>query len=253
MNAMTNRSGRLALVLLLLVCVGATQLFAQQEMSKDEWSKEMTDVKARVADLQARLDALTGEMTSLQAQSMKADADLMACEDALYAMLGVTRAEVAAYDRELTDMEARVAELQRMSDAELLNHRDEILRLDARLAEMSKSKIALIPRYGNRVASLQEKVGALMKSLQREKTYTVGTWSRDRDCLWNIAKKPDIYANAWMWPKIWQGNRDMIKDPDVIKPSWVLKIPEGTTLSAEEKSAANRYYRKRASAPDMGN
>ena len=46
--------------------------------------------------------------------------------------------------------------------------------------------------------------------------YTVGTWAKNRDCLWNIFKKKDIYDNAWLWPKIWQVNRDEIKDPDVI-------------------------------------
>jgi nucleoid-associated protein YgaU len=252
MKTMTHVTARLVLLLLVLVTFTAVQAFAQQEMTKDEWSKQMTEYKAKVADLQAKLTALGADMATLQGQGTKLDADIAACEDALYAMLGVTRADVAAFDKELTDMEARVAELQRMSDAELLNYRAEIERMNARLAEMAQSKIALIPRYGNRVASLQEKVTALLKSLSHEKTYTVGTWSRDRDCLWNIAKKKDIYANAWMWPKIWQGNRDMIKDPDVIKPKWVLKIPEGTTLSKEEKSAANKYYRKRAAAPDAG-
>ncbi|MBI3764989.1 MAG: LysM peptidoglycan-binding domain-containing protein [Ignavibacteriales bacterium] len=192
---------------------------------------------------------LKGDVTGLQGQSDKLDADIRACEDALYAMLGVSRADIEAFDKELSSMENRVAELQRMSDAELMTHKDEIIRIDSRLKEMAKSKIAMIPRYGDRVNSLQAKVDALMKSLQKEKTYTVGTWSRDRDCLWNIAKKKDIYANAWMWPKIWQGNRDKIKDPDVIKPNWVLKIPEGNELSKDEKSAARRYYHKKASAP----
>ena len=57
------------------------------------------------------------------------------------------------------------------------------------------------------------------------KVYTVGTWAKDRDCLWNISKKPDIYDNAWLWPRIWQGNRDQIKDPDVIHQGQKLKIP----------------------------
>jgi len=251
MKTATYRFSGLLLVLL-MICIGGQQVFAQEEMSKDEWQKQMTDYTARVTDLQTKVAALDAEIAALNSQSTKADADLRACEDALYAMLGVTRADVEAFEKELNDMEARVAELQRMSDAELLNHRDEIERMNARLTEMAASKIAMIPRYGSRVASLQEKVASLMKSLSREKTYTVGTWSQDRDCLWNIAKKKDIYANAWMWPKIWQGNRDKIKDPDLIKPSWVLKIPEGSELSKEEKSAANRYYRSKASSPDGG-
>jgi hypothetical protein len=238
-------------MLFLFVAITAAvpaMVYAQEEMTKDQWQAEMTRLTARKTELTAQSAKLDGDITSMKAQNDKAVADIRACEDALYAMLGVTRADVEAYDKELGAMESRVAELQRMSDAELLNHRDEIIAMDAKLADMAKSKIALIPRYGNRISALQAKVGALMKSLQREKTYTVGTWSQDRDCLWNIAKKPDMYNNAWLWPKIWQGNRDLIKNPDVIQPKWTLKIPEGTELSKEEKSAANTYYRSKVAA-----
>lgn len=234
------------LVLTLAFMVG--DLAMAQEMSKEQWQNEMTRLTGRKTELSAQMEKLGTDIAAINAKVEKASADVRACEDALYAMLGVTRAEVEAFDKELATMEARVAELQRMSDAELLNHRDEIEKMNARLVEMAGSKIAMIPRYGNRVSSLQAKIDALMKSLQREKTYTVGTWSRDRDCLWNIAKKKDIYDNAWLWPKIWQGNRDVIRDPDIIQPKWVLKIPEGMELSGEEKSAANRYYRSKAAA-----
>jgi nucleoid-associated protein YgaU len=237
--------------MLILLAAFCTVPLLAQEMTNDQWQAEMNRLNARKAELTTQMTKLDANIASMKTQADKAAADLTACEDALYAMLGVTRADVEAFDRDLGTMESRVAELQRMSDAELLTHRDEIVAMDAKLAEMAKSKIALIPRYGNRITALQAKVAALMKSLQREKTYTVGTWSRDRDCLWNIAKKPDMYNNAWLWPKIWQGNRDMIRDPDVIQPQWILKIPEGNELTKDEQSAANRYYRSKAAAePD---
>ena len=241
----------LSIMLLVVVAllVNISPLAAQEKMTKDEWQAQMTSYKAKQADLQAQVTKLNADIEGLKAQSTKLDGDLVACEDAMYAMLGVTRVDVEAFDKELAQMENRVAELQRMSDAELVNYKDELAKLDSRIKEMAQSKICLIPRYGDRMKALQDKIAALMNSIQKEKTYTVGTWSKDRDCLWNIAKKKDIYANAWMWPKIWQGNRDMIKDPDVIKPKWVLKIPEGKELSKEEKSAANRYYRNKATAP----
>ena len=235
---------------ILATMIFAGSLLAQEKMSKDEWQAQMTSNTTRRVQLRSQVTALDSVNAGLRAQSSKLDGDLLSCEDALYALLGVTRAEFDAFDKELSDMEKRTDELQRMSDAELLTHRDEIERMNARLTEMAGSKIALIPRYGDRIRSLQAKMAGLMKSINKEKSYTVGTWAKDRDCLWNIAKKPDIYANAWMWPKIWQSNRDMIKDPDRIKPKWVLKIPEGKELSREEKSAANRYYRKKASAPE---
>jgi hypothetical protein len=82
--------------------------------------------------------------------------------------------------------------------------------------------------------------------------YTVGTWAKDRDCLWNIAKKPTIYDNAFLWPKIWQGNRDQITNPDVIHPGQKLKIPAKADLTADEKSAVRGYYqRKQAAMNDM--
>ncbi|MBI5476060.1 MAG: LysM peptidoglycan-binding domain-containing protein [Ignavibacteriales bacterium] len=228
--------------------VTVAPLIAQDEMTKEQWQEQMKSLKEKQTALQADLTKLNGEIDGMKTQSTKLDADVLACEDALYALLGVTRADVEAFDKELTQMENRVAELQRMSDAELVNYKDELAKLDARIKEMAASKISLIPRYGDRVKALQDKITGLLNSIQKEKTYTVGTWGRDRDCLWNIAKKKDIYANAWMWPKIWQGNRDMIKDPDVIKPKWVLKIPDGKELSKEEKSAANRYYRQKVAA-----
>ncbi len=244
-----NHVFSLILFIVVVMLFNITPLFAQEEMTKDQWQEQMTSYKAKQVDLQAQVTKLNADIEGLKVQSSKLDTDLLACEDALYAMLGVTRADVEAFDKELAQMENRVAELQRMSDAELINYKDELAQLDSRIKEMAQSKICLIPRYGDRVKALQDKITALMNSIQKEKTYTVGTWGRDRDCLWNIAKKKDIYANAWMWPKIWQGNRDMIKDPDVIKPKWVLKIPEGKELSKEEKSAANRYYRNKAAAP----
>ena len=248
MKTITRISFLLAFVAVLVIA--DLKPVIAQEMTKDEWQTQMSAMTAKRNDLQAQLKKATDEVSLMKTQSDKLDADVRACEDALYALLGVSRGDIEAYDKELSDMEKRVSELQRMSDAELLSHRSEVEAINSRLAEMAKSKIALIPRYGDRVKSLQERVAGLMKSLQREKTYTVGTWSKDRECLWNIAKKKDIYDNAWLWPKIWQGNRDKIKDPDVLKPAWVLKIPEGKEMSKEEKSAANSYYRKKASAPD---
>jgi nucleoid-associated protein YgaU len=57
------------------------------------------------------------------------------------------------------------------------------------------------------------------------KIYVVGTWQRDRDCLWNIAKKRNIYGDPWKWKRIYKANSDKIKDPDLIYPGQKLIIP----------------------------
>jgi hypothetical protein len=71
--------------------------------------------------------------------------------------------------------------------------------------------------------------------------------------LWNIARKPTIYDNAFHWPKIWQANRDQIKNPDIIYPGQNLKIPPKAELTAEEKFAARRYGLNRRAAATATN
>jgi nucleoid-associated protein YgaU len=44
------------------------------------------------------------------------------------------------------------------------------------------------------------------------------------DSLSKIAKK--YYGDAKKWPKIFEANRDVVKDPDLIHPGQQLKIPQ---------------------------
>jgi nucleoid-associated protein YgaU len=44
------------------------------------------------------------------------------------------------------------------------------------------------------------------------------------DSLSKIAKRQ--YGDAQKWPKIYEANRDIIKDPDLIYPGQELRIPE---------------------------
>jgi len=55
---------------------------------------------------------------------------------------------------------------------------------------------------------------------QRDRTYTVVKG----DSLSKIAKR--VYGKASLWRKIYEANRDHIKDPDMIFPGQLLRIPE---------------------------
>ena len=50
-------------------------------------------------------------------------------------------------------------------------------------------------------------------------TYTV----KAGDCLWNIAKK--FYGNGAQYTKIYNANKNIIKNPNLIYPGQVLTIP----------------------------
>jgi nucleoid-associated protein YgaU len=236
---------RLWSTLLLLVALSTVAL--AQEMNKEQWQAEMNSLTQQVNELKARVTSGTGEVEGMQAQSTKLTADLQKCMDELYALVGSNAAEADAYRQQVTDAENDANDLLRLSDAELLARSGEVDALDLRVKKLWENKLSLIPEFWDRLTALNEKVASLKNTIAGSgKVYTVGTWSRNRDCLWNISKKRDIYNNAWLWPKIWQGNRDQIRDPDLISPGQKLKIPPKGDLSSEEKSAANSYYRKRS-------
>jgi nucleoid-associated protein YgaU len=228
-----------------------------QEMTKEQWQQEMNKLTQTRNDLQAKLKALDASISSLTSESNKLDGDLQTSLDALYALVGSDREKADAYRSELDAPEAKAADLMRLSDADLMARSSEVTDLDSKIKELWGNKLSLIPEFWDRLTALDTKVKSLKETLTKQvKVYTVGTWSKDRDCLWNISKKPDIYDNAWLWPRIWQGNRDQIKDPDIIHTGQMLKIPQGKEMNDAEKAAAKKYYHKvaaRAAAAPAAN
>jgi nucleoid-associated protein YgaU len=149
-------------------------------------------------------------------------------------------------------IDARLNELSRLSNQDLWARKAELDTLQNWINEAQKNPNSAIQKYQDRLKDEQSRLDALKKTMsdiiaagEVTPTYTVGTWAKDRDCLWNIAKKPKIYDNPFLWPKIWQGNRDQIKNPDVIHKGQKLKIPQKADLTKEEKSAMRKYWSKK--------
>ena len=65
--------------------------------------------------------------------------------------------------------------------------------------------------------------------------YLVRNWFTTRDCLWNIAKQPQIYGDPFQWRVIYNANRDKLPEPnnpDLIHPGMILDIP---SIKGEER------------------
>jgi nucleoid-associated protein YgaU len=62
-----------------------------------------------------------------------------------------------------------------------------------------------------------------------DRTYTV----KSGDSLWKISEQ--MYGNGNEWRRIFEANKDRIKDPDVIHPGWVLSIPADAGAQGETK------------------
>ncbi len=91
----------------------------------------------------------------------------------------------------------------------------------------------LLEKRNRENAVLQEKLKAAldrttqleMQIYQRESEDVPQYEVRKGDSLWKIAKRPETYGDPRLWIKIFNANMDRIKDPNVIYPGQLLKIP----------------------------
>ncbi len=222
----------------------ASMSFAQEEMTKDQWEQEVSRYTKLRDDERAKLQQLTNEVNSLQAQSTKLQADVNSCMDALYALVGADAQSAAAYASELDGAERKADELLRLSDADLMARREEVSDLAATAKRLRDNKLSLIPDFTSRLDALDLKIDSLRKALGSAAgggTYVV----KRGDYLFAIAKKTNTYNNGFMWPKIWMANSAKIKNPDLIYPRQKFTLPTGTELSAQEKVWLDRYWSTR--------
>ncbi len=77
-----------------------------------------------------------------------------------------------------------------------------------------------------------DKINRLAEKLRREreeekKRKEVKSYRVKRgDSLITIAAKSSVYGNASLWKKLFNANRDKIKNPNVIHPGLLLKVPK---------------------------
>ena len=78
-------------------------------------------------------------------------------------------------------------------------------------------KIREVKKVGKK--KIEKKKGRPNTKTDSGKYYTV----RSGDCLWNIAKK--FYGSGSQYTKIYNANKTLIKNPNIIQVGWRLKIP----------------------------
>jgi len=220
------------LLFLFVFVIFSANVFAQsmEDMTEDEWENEMEQLSAQKTTLTGTHTALKSEIEILT----KTGNGLQSYEDCIngiYSMLGVTKKDVDNFRSQLNELIGKI-------DAQQIPKADRQAELDA----MKKNKISALPEFFETVHDqLQRKLDA-WEEKPKEISYEVVRG----DCLWNIAKKEEHYANAFAWPVIYKANRDRIKNPDLIFPKQVFNIPQ---LSDDEMTKYDKIRRNYKPAP----
>ena len=217
------------------------------QLTCDEADARIEQYKGVNATLNSKLEQLKADLLKAEGDLTTAVTDLKKCNDDIYSMINASEADINNFRERLGRIEGRARSMQSLTNDQLAERRSEVAALEAELNGLRGERIAALPEFYDRIIAAAK----LIRSLYREpsvKGYTVGTWAENRDCLWNISGRAEIYGDPLQWPKIWQANTDKIKNPDVIQPGWVLTVPPAGPKTSEEQKAERKYWRKKRAA-----
>ncbi|ROL60709.1 LysM peptidoglycan-binding domain-containing protein [Bacteroidetes/Chlorobi group bacterium MS-B_bin-24] len=226
-----------------------------EELTKKEAIQRIAEFQNIVNDLQSKLNALDADIQKLQDDLNQTNKRLNDCLDNYLGLLGInpetnkpfTKEDMEKFKQKLGQIEGKIREMQRLSNDELADRRKEVEELENSLNQIRMIKLAILPEFYNKIISLASEIKGLYRE-KKIKTYTVGTWAENRDCLWNIAAKTEFFGDPFMWPKIWQANTNLIKNPDIIYPGQQLTIPPPGPKTPDEIKAERKYWRMKKAA-----
>jgi len=245
-----------SVVTVLLASCGSTNVQPAPEskldslLTFDEANLRLQDWRIRVANLETRDNALATDNKNLEDKLTAEKNALKKCNDDIYTLVGATEADVNNFRERLGKLEGKIRELRALDDEAFEARRNEVYALAAEWNQLRSMKMSALPEFFDRVKQARTDIDSLMnrKTTKKNKNYIVRSWDEYKDCLWNIAGQSEIYGDPFQWTKIWQGNSNIIRNPDIIKPGMELSVPPPGPKTTEEQKAERMYWRKKRAA-----
>jgi nucleoid-associated protein YgaU len=216
--------GGLALALLVSASGNAA---AQEEkkMTREEYVAQVADLTGREGTAKGQIEALDAEIEALKAQLAQLDRDNADLNAQILTAVSATDAQVRAFGKELDNIAAQLEGLMALAPEVLIQRRGEVNDLAAQVEELKENKISALPEMAAQLADIDKMIAQLKARVAQPVTidYTVAKG----DNLWNISKMERIYADPYMWPRLYRANKEQIQDPDLIYPDQTLAVPFG--------------------------
>jgi len=214
---------------LALAVLGVSATVSAQELTYEEYKIQLAEYEARTAEARRATQECKTAGDKLRAEISGVEGNIAQVNSEIYEILGTDQAGIDGYLAELDRIEARLMGLLNMSEEALFEKREEIDSIEDRVAELKADKKAYLPDASKKLANISQLLERVKSRMPRKriKPYTVARG----DNLWSIAKKPSIYSDPYLWPRIYVENKGKIKNPDLIFPNWTLNVPHGVDLN----------------------
>ncbi len=212
-------------VMVLLIFGLASSWAAEQKMIYEEYLNQLAGYKEREAQATTQITQLDKEIAELRDAIKAVETERTATEAEIYSLIQSEQAGVEAFMADLDGLISQIRGLQQLSPDDLYKRKEEIEEIGAQLEGLKENPISYLPEAADKISTIEGMLAQLKARIPRVPTPDEYTVVRG-DNLWNISKKEQVYADPYMWPRIYVANC-RIKNPDLIYPDWVLTIPRG--------------------------
>lgn len=203
------------------------------DITKGEYYEDTEYGKLSKSDREAYCKALTSEFDALQDRSKNAEAELEGNKEKIKRLTREVRdaeREYTAYATEIDELSKQLQELEKLPATWKLQY-GECLWTLASKEEIYKDPLKWPRIYRSNKQLIEDPDWVLAGwelTIPREHPYQY-TVAQD-EWLSRIAGYWEIYGDYSKWPLIYEANRDLIRDPDLIFPAQELVIPRPDTL-----------------------
>ncbi len=205
---------------------------AERENYWQRLETDLTGYQMRKADAGARIEKANNRIAELQGRLEKVDQEHAATYNGILDYLGIDRNDKAKWQevqKKIEYFNAQINNFNNLSDSELWNAKKQIYALRKEWDAYKAGNYSRIPDFQDDMLMIENRLTRLETELESkrpkyyEDTYTVVKG----ESLSKISGYHFIYNDPAKWGIIYRANRDQIKDPNLIYPDQVLKIPRG--------------------------
>jgi nucleoid-associated protein YgaU len=222
---MNHKFAVVGVIAALLLGVSGSATAAEKKMTRDEYKAKLAEYVDREAKAKAGIEDCDAKIASLNSQLDALESAIAQLDKEILDAVGASEAQVRAYGKKLDSLIAQLKGLAALPPEELIRHGGELSDIASALEELKQSKLAALPEMAAKISRIEAMLSDQQDRRSRSVSITYEVMKGDH--LWGIASKESIYADPYMWPRIYRANRDAIDDPDLIYPEQELTVPFG--------------------------
>jgi len=226
---------------------------AKREMTMQEYQTRLQTCQQRKRVADSTRAVVERQVADRRAEIARVDSEVAAINRQVLEAVGADSTTLKNYIGQLDAIIQRLQAIRQLPAGQIVDAREagEFDRIQRELDALKGSPIAALPEIKAKIDAA-ERLLAELRTVQRpippvrRDQYTVVRG----DYLWKIAKKPDTYADPYAWVRLYTANKDMIRDPNLIYPNWVIGVPRNQAPGTYWVERGD-YLRKIAARPDV--